>query len=220
MSEFGNVDPEDFDQRNQKALDEKLLVKFELRPRQDKEASQKEGRPVFRDVEYVDIRVPGQKEGVCRPARPSDIARFPRHYRAFKERITAPEVGTPLSEWPVISRSMVETLSFHNVKTVEHLANMNDGDALGISGAVSLRDKAKEYLEFAKDLKKSTDAEKLAKENEELKETVKTLTDSLEELKEKVASLKDDVPEKPSEKKEVKSKTKKSASKKKNPLAG
>ena len=81
------------------AGDAALLVKFFMKTMPDKEATQKESRAIFKDVEYVDIRVAGNRSSnVCRPARPHDISRFPRHYEAFKQRKEVPLEGTPLVE--------------------------------------------------------------------------------------------------------------------------
>ncbi|RKZ59718.1 MAG: hypothetical protein DRQ44_13420 [Gammaproteobacteria bacterium] len=141
---------EDFDAQNAKQGDDTLLVKFFIKSRPDSAASLKEGRPIFKDVEYIDIKIPGSRTGgACRPARQNDIERFPRHYAAFKNRMEPPVEGTPLVEWPQISRSQAEELSFHNVKTVEQLADMADVHASKFMGMNALRDKAKAFLKNA-----------------------------------------------------------------------
>ncbi len=145
-----NVD--DFDQKNRKQGDDTLLVKFFIKARQDNAASLKEGRPIFKDVEYVDIKIPGSRTGgACRPARQNDIERFPKHYAAFKNRLQQPDEGTLLSEWPPISRSQAEELTFHNVKTVEQLAGMADVHSNKFMGLNHLREKAKAFLKQAAD---------------------------------------------------------------------
>ena len=48
---------EDFDPNNRKAQDEQLLVKFFVKAVPDKNATKEEGRPIFKDVEYVDIKI-------------------------------------------------------------------------------------------------------------------------------------------------------------------
>ena len=55
--------------------------------------------------------------------------------------------GTPLAEWPIMSRSQVEELSFHNVKTVEQLVAMSDSLASQFMGMNGLKAKAKMWLE-------------------------------------------------------------------------
>ncbi len=174
------VNSEDFDSRNQSKMDEQLLVRFYLKPKQDMRASEEQGRPVFVDATYIEIRIPGSRDAVARPAKPQDIARFPKHYEAFKNRTAEPETGTPLIEWPLITRSMAEELSFYNVKTVEQLVAMSDQNASKFMGINMLKQKAKEYLG---DAAEKADAEKLEtelakrdKEIEELKAAVKALS--------------------------------------------
>jgi len=142
---------EDFDTSQQSKADETLLVKFYYLSVADKAASSEAGRPMFKEVEMIDIKVPGQRDGVARPASPRDKGRFPRHYQAFKNRMEAPSDGTPLSEWPAISRSFADQLSFANVKTVEALADLNDNLMHNIPGVQNYKQKAKDWLEATKD---------------------------------------------------------------------
>ncbi len=143
---------EDFEQGSQAQGDATLLVKFFMKSRPDHAASLAEGRPIFKDIEYIDIKIPGSRTGgACRPARENDLTRFPRHYAAFKNRIEPPVEGTPLVEWPQISRSQAEELSFNNVKTVEQLAEMADVHSNKFMGLNALRDKAKLFIKMAKE---------------------------------------------------------------------
>ena len=156
----------DFDHRHfevgNNAGDEQLLVKFFIKARENKTKSLKEGRSIFEDVEYVDIRVAGSRNGhVCRAARDGDKRRFPKHYEAFKQRTEMPVEGTPLVEWAIVTRSQAEELAFFNVKTVEQLAAMSDTQAQKFMGMHSLRRKAKDWLTEAKE---NAPALKLAEE--------------------------------------------------------
>ena len=146
----------DFDSSAQNKLDENLLVKFFTKQKEDKTASLAEGRPIFKDIECVDIKVPGQRSGgACRPATYRDKQRFPRHYAAYKQREEMPQEGTPLSEWALMSRSQVEELSYHNVKTVEQLLSMSDTLASQFMGMNNLKAKAKSWLEGAEETARS-----------------------------------------------------------------
>lgn len=148
-------DPNAFMPENQDAADKTLLVKFEYRPKQDSAETLKEGRPIFKDVLYIDIRAPGDRlGGICRPASQRDIDRFPEHYRRFMARTsddTEKLVGTPLAEWPMVTRAQVEELAFLNVKTVEQLAEVADVHGARIMGINGLKEKAKNWLKVAKD---------------------------------------------------------------------
>jgi len=178
------VQHEDFDPRLRRNADEALLVKFEVRPLLNKEASDKEGRPIYKDVEYISIRAPGSPDEVCRPASPRDIDRFPRHYQAFKNRIGNEDIieGTLLSEWPMISRSHVEELSFMGVKTVEQLAGMSDANGQRIMGFHGLKKKAAEWIEIAN---AGVSAAELKKELEQRDQELAELRALVAELKPK-----------------------------------
>ena len=141
-----------FQPNAQSEEDKKLLVKFFVKPMPDQAASKEQGRPIFKDVEYIDIKIPGSRTGgACRPASFADKNRFPEHYSAFKQRVEAPSEGTPLAEWPLITRSLAEELAFHNVKTVEHLSTMADNHVAKFMGLGTLKAKAVDWLEQAKE---------------------------------------------------------------------
>ncbi len=152
MLETAEYNHNDFSGRGMAEADKSLLVKFFIKPRQDTMQSEIEGRPVFKDVEYIDIKIPGNRNaGACRPATDADRNRFPDHYRRFKDRVTDTRMeGTPLTEWAPMSRSLAEELSFFHVKTVEQLATMADAQASRFMGLMPLKQKAQLWLENAK----------------------------------------------------------------------
>ena len=178
----------DFDYRDFQTseADKSLLVKFFVKPREDKAASALEGRPIFRDTEYIDIKIPGNRgSGACRPATEQDKNRFPEHYAKFKQRVTDEmEEGTPLSEWAPMSRSTAEELAFFHVKTVEQLANMADVQVAKFKGLFELQAKAKSWLKNAQEDRKFFEVEKemgaLRADNEALR---KQLTEMIDILK-------------------------------------
>lgn len=142
---------QDFDPNNRQTQDDQLLVKFFVKPRMNDAKSKDEGRPIYDDVEYIDIKILGSRTGgACRPASFADKQRFPKHYDAFKQRVEVPTDGTPLSEWSLISRSQAEELSFYHVKTVEQLAELNDNAASKFMAINTLKTKAKAWLEQTK----------------------------------------------------------------------
>ena len=138
------------------AGDDQLAVKFFIDIVQDHAATLVEGRPIFKDVEWVHISIPGSKDNVVvRPVRykgpRNDVDRFPRHYAAFKNRVEgdAQQPGTRLEEWPLLTRGQVEELKFFNIKTVEQLAGAADGVGQNFMNFHSLKQKAKDFLEAA-----------------------------------------------------------------------
>lgn len=179
-----DFDPNDFTQKGMSDADKALLVKFYLDSREDIHESRKEGRPVYRDMEIIDIRSPGNRsEARIRVATPRDKARFPEHYRMFKARIESGELekqtGTPLEEYPAISRSQVEELKFFHVHTVENLAGMTDATALDMRHGVRMKEEAIKWLEVAGN---SAAAKKLQEDNEAKDKRISDLEAKLEAL--------------------------------------
>lgn len=167
--ETADFNYEDFNANKMSEMDKNLMVKFYLKPRIQKAESKRMGRPIYKDIEYIDMRVPGSRTNmVARPASPEDKARFPEHYARFQARHETPELerGTPLNQYPLISSGQIEVLTFLNVKTVEELAGMNDGDAGQIMGGMTLKADAIRWLEMSKDhADKNEMAEVIEKQN-------------------------------------------------------
>jgi len=188
-----DFDYTDFDPQNQNKADQTLLVKFYHDSIPDGVATKAEGRPMFKEVEMIDIRVPGQRDGIARPASERDKKRFPQHYQAFKNRTEAPVDGTPLAEWPLVSRSFAEQLSFLNVKTVEQLADLNENTMHQIPGVMNYKQKAKDWLEYTKD---EAVVSKLRDEIDERDAKIEELTSNLETLLARVETLETAPPKK------------------------
>lgn len=79
-ADISSLDYSNFENRGgyNREHDRNLLVRFFVKPREDKEATMREGRPIFKDVEHIDIKVAGNRNaGACRPATEADKRRFP-----------------------------------------------------------------------------------------------------------------------------------------------
>lgn len=168
------------------AGDETLLVKFFKHPLRNDAKSKEEGRPIFDDVDYVQIMQPGNKDSiVIRPATPMDKDRFAEHFRRYEVRQTEEYIeGTLLSESPIVTRAQCEELSYLNIKTVEQLAEVADSNAQNIMGIQMLKQRAKNYLEQAAG---NASAQALADqkaENERLLSLIKDLNDRLDQVEE------------------------------------
>ena len=135
------------------AADENLLVRFYMYPKQNKQKSREEGRPIYEEVPFVHIMQPGNKESIIhRKATALDKSRFAEHFRKFEARESQESTeGTPLNEWPGITRSQAEELKFFHVMTVEQLAGMSDTNAQNFRGVNGLKARAKAFLEVSSD---------------------------------------------------------------------
>jgi len=147
-----NSDISHFDPRNPFAGDEKMPIKFHMGALEDSEETVKQGRPIFKDVEFITIFV-SKDSIVDRPVRDDDKQRFPRQYQGWK--LTGASVpgaaGTPLENWAQISRAQVEEMKYFKVFTVEQLAEMPDSQVGGSGmGVQRLKALAKAFVESAK----------------------------------------------------------------------
>lgn len=131
--------------------DEGLHINFFLEAIESPLESAETGRPVFKDMEMIEIRIPGDEKTIIKTHADEEYKwRFPDEYGAFKANVTLPETGTPLTQWGVLSPSQVAQLQAVNVRTVEALAGLADGNAQ-FMGSNELRAKAKAFLKATAD---------------------------------------------------------------------
>lgn len=145
--------------------DGKLYAVFFKDVVKDEGKSEEMGRPIFRDTEFVRIVAPGDKTNVVvRPAREDDKRRFGRQYEAFKRGDAEQIIGTPLAQWPLMTRAQVEELRYFGVLTVEHLADLRDDVKTKIPGSVDLSKRAAQWLNASQgvDTKVAEQADRIA----------------------------------------------------------
>lgn len=140
-----------FDPRNLYKGDEKLPVSFYMGAITDDVETEKQGHPVFRDVEC--IKIFNSKDNIIdRPVRDADKQRWPGAYSAWKStgQSEPGSTGMRLEFWPQMTRAQVEEYRFFKVFTVEQLAELPDGTVQKIMGATKLKQLAKLYIEAAR----------------------------------------------------------------------
>lgn len=138
--------------QKQNEADQKLFVQFNYHPHKNEEKTAEAGRPIYEDRVYVMIIVPGDKDSIVhRPAYPRDFERFPKQYQAFQNKSADAIIGTPLSSLTWLSASQVKELEYFGIRTVEHLATVNDNVAGKFHGLQSLKQRAADFVAAAKD---------------------------------------------------------------------
>ena len=148
MTLGASVDYTHFQETQHSEQDATLMVRFFNKEVHDKKASDEKGMTILKTVEYVEIRIPGERDPrACRPARYDDKQRFAKHYEAFKQRTQMPTDGFPIREWAQTTATMAEHLEFMNIKTVEQLANASDTNVSKIMGGLTLKAKAQQFVE-------------------------------------------------------------------------
>lgn len=157
-----------------------LDVQFFIDTAEDKRASKKEGRPIFREVEKVRFRIAGDPKTVLvAPAiDPSSVigpngvrltyAELHRGpYEAFKAGATHRGNGTPLSEAPWLTAAKRKELEALNVFTIDALAALEGANLsrLGMGG----RDLKNQAMAWLGNASGSAEVSRLSDENEALK---------------------------------------------------
>lgn len=155
--------------------DAQLAVRFYSKPVKNEWESNLQGRPIFIDVDYVEIMKPGDPTTIINtPVRDDHKKRWPLHWAHYQNRHgdDPKQVGTPLSQWPRITPAQVEELRALKFFTVENVAGASDASLqrIGMVAGMSpfaFRDAAIRYLQVAKDDATVTQAAEAAKAAEE-----------------------------------------------------
>ena len=161
---------------------------FHYEQRVDDAASDEAGHPVYKDVPYVQIISPGNdKEIVDRKVKDEDKERWPREWHAFLNREEIQYDGTPLKEWPQITKAQAATLEAMKIFTVEQLSEVADQNIgnLGM-GMMDLKNKAKAYLEWQAG---ESSLQKYAQRNRRQQERIDQLEQQVAALEEKLSEL-------------------------------
>jgi len=136
-----------------------LGVRFYKDVRKNEFQSQQQGRPIFEEVTMVHIVLPGNNLfDIKEVVQERHKQRFPMQWAAFQNSQDGTDpmaIGTPLDQWPMISRAQAEELKGLRFFTVESIAGASDAvlQRMGMAGGMAghaLRDRAIRFLEVAK----------------------------------------------------------------------
>jgi hypothetical protein len=130
--------------------DEKLHVRFFTLARIDVAESTKENRPIFKDVPYVEIMIPGDKNNiVVEPVWDQHKQRFPTQWSMFQRGEAEQVVGTPLKVAPFLTPALVAQFNHIHIVTIEQLASLADSN-MGFPGAQEFKRAAQLFLDRTK----------------------------------------------------------------------
>ena len=121
------------------------------------------GRPIFDDVEVVEVRSPGSRDFKVFPAtafshwyinpysgeqtKVTYAERFSHQYQQFKSRQAQTKSGTPLEYAPFMSAGKVAEMRAQNIYTVEALAAIDGAELKNLgTGGRELKNAAMEYI--------------------------------------------------------------------------
>ena len=165
----------------------RLSATFFLEAVEDPDQSAAQGRPIFREEEWVRIMVPGDKDNiVVRTVRPIDKELYAAQYAAFKNRQEQPVVGTPLDKIPFLSKARVLEFQALGLKTAEQIRDMSDTLAAKFMDAHGIRKRIGDFLVAAAE---GAPVEKLQAELAERDAKIAQLMQAVESQGEKIDQL-------------------------------
>jgi len=161
--------------------DSRLAVQFYKKSMKQEDASNEAGRPIFKEFDFVRIMIPGDNlTEIDTYAQESHKQRFPRQWAHYLNQTAGHEdiVGTPLDQWPQVTRSQAEELRGLKFYTVEAIADCSDQQLqrIGMVAGMSphnFRLKAKAFLNLANDsaevAQRESELQALKEENAKIK---------------------------------------------------
>jgi hypothetical protein len=161
--------------------DSRLAVQFYKKSVKQDIASDEAGRPIFKEFDFVRIMIPGDNlTEIDTYAQESHKQRFPRQWAHYQNQVANHQdiIGTPLDQWPQVSRSQAEELRGLKFHTVESIADCSDQQLqrIGMVAGMSphnFRIKAKAFLNLANDsaevAQREAELQALKAENDKIK---------------------------------------------------
>ena len=140
---------QDLMQIHKAPADAGVFPHFYTTVQEDPEASKKEGRPVFREVEMIALEIPANPK--TRPVyrvKDEHRAKYADAYKRFRAGLEARPDGTPLEEWPYLTKLRVAELKALQVYTVEQIAGLSDTQLQKVgSDGLEIQKRAKQFLQ-------------------------------------------------------------------------
>ena len=168
-----------FEDNQQSEADKKLLVLFYTAALEAPAKSIEAGRKIFEDTEMIRIMFPGQRDTIVAMVDDGYRERFPQQYARYKTGREQLGSGTPLSALTWMTQSQVAEFNAVNCQTIEQLVGMADSVAHKFMGFHAIRERAKTYLDLAKDaapmLKMAAELEKRDEQIAELQRAVEAM---------------------------------------------
>ena len=170
---------------------DQINVVFHSKLVTDQEATRAAGRTIKKNVDYVFIQIPGDRDYTDAPVsdKPHTVNMYPRQWAAFQQKKEYVAEGTPLEnlfaqddEQPIAAN-----LRSAGIHTVEQLANLSASAMDGVGmGAQAYVNHAKKYLEVSE---KGVAYHKLQKELKERDNKIEVLENNLKLMNAQVERL-------------------------------
>lgn len=157
-------------------MDAGVTPAFFVEAIKDDAASERDGRPIFRERECVALMIAGDPNS--RPVHPISESLFKEkpwlrvHYERWKSNLEPLKSGTPLSQWAPMTPAKLHEFEALDIRSVEDLAGWPDYAIGRMPDGRQWRDKAKAWLNSAAG---SAEVLRLVAENDRMREELAEL---------------------------------------------
>lgn len=166
-----------------------VVPRFYIYTTENKAKSKEAGRPIFDDMEAVEVRFAGNRQtvsvfpahAVCGQVQDEDgdsrvvtyAERWPEQYKRFKAKSQQIAAGTPVDELPFLTQAKRSELKALSIYTAEALAALDGNELKNLGqGGRELKNQAQAYLDNAAG---TADVTGMAAKIEELQQLVAEL---------------------------------------------
>lgn len=173
---------------------------------EDEDESTKQGRPIYKIVDFVRIVIPPTQwaptgEEYIGKVTQREINRFPQEWNHFQASKDDPVEGTPIKMWPAVNVAQVKELLGVGLQTVEQLADLTPREVSSNAWIEVLHKKAVEWVNAA------TDNNELLRLQARITELEQEVEGLLEDKKELIATIRNSTDGATSSKKKLNTKT-------------
>jgi hypothetical protein len=175
-------------------------VRFHKHPVLQGFESRKAQREIYKDEDFIEIQVPGQKNQIShRAVQDKDKREYPTEWNAYEAGSDEGLTGSPVGHLPGVSPSKVLELQSLGIHTVEQLVDLSETGIQKLGhGARALIKTGEQYLG------QTSEIEDVKKKNEAIEKQNTTLSKQVEELMERMKDLPSAIAEKPVKKRTAK----------------
>lgn len=166
-----------------------VVPRFYIYTTENKAKSKEAGRPIFDDMEAVEVRFAGNRQtvsvfpahAVCGQVQDEDgdsrvvtyAERWPEQYKRFKAKSQQIAAGTPVDELPFLTQAKRSELKALSIYTCEALSLLDGQELKNLGqGGRELKNQAQAYLDKAAG---TADVSRMASEITELRQLVAEL---------------------------------------------
>ena len=160
--------------------DVRLHIEFRRHPVLHPFKSQKEGRAIYEEKDFIRIHIPGDKNNIIdRPVDEIDEVRFADKLAKWRAGQAEAVTGTPLTALPTMTPAKIAEYQYFNIRTIEQLAHAADSFGAKFMGFHSDKARAKAFLDVAAG---NAPLEKMNEELAKRDEVIETLRAQVEAL--------------------------------------